>query len=349
LKENIMASPPRQQPPTALDLAIRAQVEKDRMLKRPTAIIILQRFQTDVLANAEKWAICARNFGSAYTRAAKQHRDALANAEKLNQLDAQMMFSALTLLMTGPVSMIWNTNTIQQADVLIKNSLKDVLLAGFGEGFSAIGPVAVAVPPAAKDKTIADDALDDLYKEPLECENVLANRVSGWKIGALQLISGQLFQLQQKMDDDRFWDGWSQAEAQWAIDSWWDGDGRSPGAGALWGMDVSTSEKNVKDMARDLERAMWAKWIPRLRTVSTMASGGNAYDWGSSDQVGQQVENYAGVKGPIEDRFRELNILQEAGLDGIHWYNSAASEDTKLIAWANRFLAPGGHPIWNSK
>ena len=115
-------------------------------------------------------------------------------------------------------------------------------------------------------------------------------------------------------------------------------------------MEPKNAEKDVQDMTRDLERALWAKWIPRLKTVSRQVSGGDAYNWGYSDQVGQDVASYEGVPGPIADRFEILGILSEAGLSGISKWNSAnESEYTKLKAWADRFLAPGGHPIWNTK
>jgi hypothetical protein len=382
-KENTMAIPARRHPPTALDLAIRAQIEKDEKkieedekerakinAKKPNmALNILLRLMIDVINKADGWETCARNFGTAYTRAAKNHKDALADAAKYHALDAQGMFSALTLLMTGALSAIWNSDTIQQASDLIKNTLKDVLLTGFGEAFSAMGPGAVALPPD-KGKTIDDDALDDLYKEPLECQNKLQNQVRGWKHCAMNLIAAQLSDLQQNMFDDRFWDEWSPRDALKEINSWMHGDGRSPGSAAIWGMDPDKSEQNVTAMAFDLERAMWAKWMPRLRTVSTMTPFDSGYE--VRGRVGDRLpghlvqpaaarpglpaeadltkEDYAAVKGPIENRFRELKILQEAGLpDGIHWYHSAQSEDTKLLAWARRFLAPGGHPVWNTE
>jgi hypothetical protein len=177
----------------------------------------------------------------------------------------------------------------------------------------------------------ADLAPQPVNDAPVSCGDQPRSEWTAWIVGNY---------------DDRFWDGWGEEGAQVALDSWWDGDGRSPGAGALWGTYDKTEQK-VNVMARDLERAMWAKWIPRLRIVSIIQPSGDLPSSSYFPQVGERVENYAGVKGPIEDRFRELNILKEAGLDGIHWYNSAASEDTKLIDWANRFVAPHGHPIWN--
>jgi hypothetical protein len=341
-----MAPPVKLKPPTALDMAMRAQVDKDRMLKRPTALAMLQQFQMYVDIKALGWEVCARNFGTAYTRAAKNHLDALAKVDKVKALTSQGMFSALALLMTGPTSMLWNTDSIQAASALIKNTLKDLLLTAFTEATSAIGPPAVALPPA-QDNTTAGDALDDLYKQPLECENVLLNQVAGWKIGAYHLISDALATLQRKMGDDRFWDDWSESQAQWAIDSWKNGDGNSVGAEALWGMEPNTSDKDIKRMATELERAMWAKWMSRLHTVSTQVSGGNAYEWGYSDEVGKTVDSYEGVPGPIADRFEALGILKEAGTTISMWH-SAEAEDKKLIAWANRFLADGGHPIWNA-
>ena len=63
-----MPPPIKQTPPSALDQAMYAQLEKDRLLKRDTALAMLAQFQLDVRVKALNWECCARNFGRAYTQ-----------------------------------------------------------------------------------------------------------------------------------------------------------------------------------------------------------------------------------------------------------------------------------------
>jgi hypothetical protein len=342
---------PRPKPETDLDRAIRAQVEKDkvdikinRVRKLARAGLQLQKFRNRIDDKAERWMICARNFGAAYSRAAKNHLDALAKVDKYSALSPQEMFSALTVLMSGGTSMIWNSASIQRASDLIKNTLKDVLMAAYGEALSAMGPVVAALPPA-RENTAADDALDELYGTPLECERMMADKVSGWKLTAFAKVDELINTIQRKPEED--WDLWDEETAQDTIDLWWEGDGKSPGADALWGMDPAKSEEDRKRMAYDLERAMWAKWMPRLRT----APGFHLPIVGIFDpSYGGKRWDYEDVKPSIEARFKKkeeggLNIFVEAGMDGIHWYKSRRLEAETLISWAGRFRRD--HPVWN--
>jgi hypothetical protein len=80
-----------------------------------------------------------------------------------------------------------------------------------------------------------------------------------------------------------------------------------------------------KDMADELERGIWAKWMPQLKRGTRFV--------GKEDRV---KVDYEGVGSAIEDRLADLGILEMANVR-IHWYHSAESEDTKLIAWAQSY------------
>jgi hypothetical protein len=296
---------------------------------------IVTTFHHSMQLKAARWRICVRSIGSAYAEAAQKHRDALQKADKAKALEPQLLFSAITMVMSGGVSMIYSLAGLNEAKGLLAPLLKDTSMAAAGEGSSAIGPPAVAVPPRdPAPKTTADDAID---KEPQHYQNSMLDKVDAWCIDAFQHIVDQ----QDKIEATPLeaWDNWDEVAAQKAYDDVWK---KLP-----QGMAENTTEKDIEAMAIDLERGMWAIWMDRLHTVSIMTSGGDAYNWGYSDDVGKKVDTYEGVSGPIADRFQALGILRDAGTTISMWH-SAESEDRKLLAWAQRYKAPGGHPVWNS-
>jgi hypothetical protein len=320
-----MASPTLQQQVNQIQLD-----DKRKEIRRKAERHLLH-FDHLLRQKVARWRICARSIGSAYATAAANHRKALQDADKNNALNAQMLFSAITLVMSGGVSMVFSALALEEGHKVLGNLAKDLTMTVAGEAPSANGPPAVATLP----KQTSDDAVD---VEPLRYQNSMMNKVDAWEKEQVQFISD----LDDAIDAAPLekWDDFNELLFRTVIDRAWEN--------LPLGMAENTDEKDVDAMARDLERGMWAKWMPRLKSVSRLTSGGDVYNWGYSEDVGKEITSYEGVKSPVEVRFKELNILSEAGLDGIHWYNSADSEDTKLISWANRYLAPGGHPVWNS-
>jgi hypothetical protein len=312
------------------------ELDQKRKENRRTAERFVDHFGHLLELKATRWRICARAIGSAYATAAQNHRDALQKADKVKALDAQLLFSAITMMMTGGVSMIFSALALEEAHKLLGNLAKDTSLQLVGEAFSASGPPAVTVSPrptppqTEPPKTTSDDAVD---VEPLRYQNSLENKIDAWRRDALQFIIDRENQIDALPLEK--WDNFDELAFQKLFDTVWD---KLP-----LGMSEKTSEKDIDDMARDLERAMWAVWMPRLKTVQ--------YFWTRPVYVGEEPElrpsdSYEGVKGPVEDRFKALNILQEAGTTISMWH-SAESEDTKLIAWADRFTKTN-HPVWNN-
>ena len=89
-------------------------------------------------------------------------------------------------------------------------------------------------------------------------------------------------------------------------------------AAALAGKD---SLPSIGTMADELERGIWAAWLPGLKQTYTV-SGRNS---------SRKMDQYASVGSAIEDRLEKLGILKAAGVE-IHWYQSAESEGKGLIA-----------------
>ena len=84
-------------------------------------------------------------------------------------------------------------------------------------------------------------------------------------------------------------------------------------------------------MVQDLERGIWAKWIPGLHTTEQVC------EWTCAKTgIVTTREEFESIYSPVEDRFKELGILKEANVE-IHWYQSAEKEDRKLMAWASQF------------
>jgi hypothetical protein len=319
-----------------------------REKKHNIAQDLLHEFYFKVIGKVGRWTVCANNISIAYVRAAKNHRDALSKVDKINNFRTSLVFSAISLLTSGAFSLVWGA-AVDVVKQQLLNPLKDTVSAGFG-GIGNIGPAAVVLPgPADAPKTTTDDAVGVMINgkyqdmEPEEFKTTIDSKVQTWVSDThLQFAN---WERDMRLMDDSAWDNWDQDRQQQAYDDWW------AKASKWWGMkDTSQTpteqEKHITDLAKDAERVMWANWIPRLKTESIMTSGGNAYDWGYAEGVGEKVANYEGVKGPIEERFTALNILQEAGTTISMWH-SAESEDTKLINWAANFLQKA-NGMWNS-
>ena len=83
---------------------------------------------------------------------------------------------------------------------------------------------------------------------------------------------------------------------------------------------------SIAVMADELERGFWAAWMPGLKSRIRV---GNRFGT-------QEEDAYASVGSEIEERLSKVDILKLANVE-IHWYQSAGTEDTKLLAWAQGY------------
>ena len=92
-------------------------------------------------------------------------------------------------------------------------------------------------------------------------------------------------------------------------------------------------------MADDLERLIWALWVPRLRTkeIYDRLGGRIESSYRISERVNagelKEVDVYARVYKPINDRFVALGIETKKETD-----LSRDKEDKLLIAWGEKYL-----------
>jgi hypothetical protein len=288
-----------------------AQLTKDktRLANLARATLRLGQFQDQVMARAESWQIAARNVGSAYATAAKRHTDALAKQDKIQAAKTQLMFSVLTVATAGSLS--WIASGLEMGKVLpervqLIEAVEDSAQAGAGEVFSAMGPVLWT----SQNQSVSID--------PLVFQNERENAVSEARMKVLEHFG--MIKVAWASAPLETWDNYNEAEQIAGHNAWIDEATQMAGKDLLPSIDV---------MADELERGIWAAWMPGLKTgTHTFVNAKTGYV--------SRVDDYASVGSAIEDRFDKLGILKLASVE-IHWYQSAGSEDTKLIAWGQGY------------
>lgn len=274
-----------------------AQLTKDNERSKTAgrADQILKAFEFKIMARAESWETAARNIGSAYSLAAKRHTEAIAKQNNTDALRTQALFSVLTVAASGALSWISSGMQagVQSAEVkILIEAGEDVAQAGAGEAFSALGPMLVASPHQA------------VSEDPQIFQNQRANVVSEAKRKIFERFAK--IHLDWAATPLEKWDGYDEAKQQ---KEYSDLEAR---ADALAGGDKLPS---VDDMADELERGIWAKWMPGLKSSQFLMTK---------------------VSSAVEERLDKLGILRVADV-AIHFWQSADYEDKKLIAWANGY------------
>lgn len=171
-----------------------------------------------------------------------------------------------------------------------------------------------------------------MSQDPLEYQNDIGIRIDDL-MGAAHHYVGSLATALAALPAAA-WDGYDDNAFQAALAQWLSAAKNFGGTANL---------PADEQMAKDLERAMWAAWMPRL-SCGQIVQGGVVPDAYLGDKSGAVPgaggaylkDLYASIRGPIAARLGALNILNEAGV-GIHWYQSSESEDKPLIDWASRF------------
>jgi len=242
--------------------------DNERLKKIYRANFRLGKFQDLVLARAESWRIAALNIGSAYAVAAKRHTDAMAKQDKIDALKTQWIFSVLTVATSGALS--WVTSGLALAETFPERKvLVDALLsagqAGMGETFSAMGPAVAPVIFTQKNQSVNID--------PQVFQNEREKAVSEAKIKILERFA----QLKDAYADIPLekWDDYTEAKQLADHNAW------LKQADTLAGKDDLPS---IDDMADELERGIWKKWMPGLkghRYVVTRFSANSVDDYTS--------------------------------------------------------------------
>jgi hypothetical protein len=266
----------------------------------------LRSYENRILAKIEDWEECVDRIGAAYSIAAGNHTGALAKQATIDALKQQALFSALTVVTSGAFS--WVTAAVEASTILkeqqwIRNALIKGAEAGIGEGFSAVGPMNW---PANATRSVSTDPMffrsqrmRPLHEEKIKFHEQLAQIYADWA-----------------KSDPWDWEGYDEKEQLAELED------------MMREADLMAGRKFLptdEEMADELERGIWAQWMPQLNRGTKIV--------GKADRV---VTEYDGVGSAIEERLDKLGILRMANVS-IHWYHSAESEDTQLIAWAQRY------------
>ncbi|MBK9337489.1 MAG: hypothetical protein IPM98_13335 [Lewinellaceae bacterium] len=83
-------------------------------------------------------------------------------------------------------------------------------------------------------------------------------------------------------------------------------------------------------MQNQLERGMWAMWLPSLKGTR----------WRTFKEDAYEVPAYADPTVPVEDRLDYLGISKESGVGKFRGTWTSEDEVKKVITWADSYKQP---------
>jgi hypothetical protein len=326
------------------------ELSEARLRKQNKALATFGLINVDVDKKATSLGNAATRIGTAYSKAAGNHKTALAKMTEIQAMETQLMFSILTVVTSGALS--WTTALVrlqgaaqaagrmegivalealraqvprdyQGAMVALAQRMKDQLsrqvsarelfttvledtsAAGVGEIFGSMGPYYGAPAPSVP-----------ASQEPDQFQNSLVLQIGRVKDKALSFLHDMITKIKDLPEPE--WDKYDDREFTSAYQDW------TKEAGGL------ADEHDLPDdqtMVDDLERLIWALWIPRLHTTPKETRCG----WWTCDEV--PVDVYARVYKPVDDSFVRLRILTQDQTD-----LSREDEYKLLIAWGEKYL-----------
>jgi hypothetical protein len=318
--------------------------------KQAHATAVFNAMLIDVTRKGQRLRSAATRIGKAYSVAAGRHRDALAKQDQVKAMETQLLFSVLTVLTSGALS--WATAVVREVQASVDASrlaaiealgaqvpayggvlerlvqrlkekhpqevsarelmttvLEDTLVAGVGELFASMGPYYSPPPPSTP-----------ANQEPLEFQDDLVSQIDDIEAPALDFLSRMANRIKDTPDAE--WDKYDDRKFQTAYQDW------QKEANKLADVEDLPDEKTMTD---DLERLIWALWVPRLYTREVRTSS-RVYH-GEPFESQYEVDVYARVYRPVDDRFVALHIETQSDTD-----LPRQEEDTKLIAWGKSYL-----------
>ena len=337
-----------------------------RLRKQNHALSVFSLINVDVEKKATSLVNAATRIGTAYSAAADNHKTALAQMQEIKAMETQLMFSVLTVLTSGALS--WATALVRlqgaaqaagrmegivamealraqvpleyqgamaalsqrmkdqlsrqvSARELFTTVLEDTTAAGVGEVFGSMGPYYGAPAPSVP-----------ASQEPQQFQNTLVLQIGKVKIKALSFLHDMITKIKDLPDKE--WDKYDDRAFTTAYEDW------KKEAGGLADEDDLPDDKTMAD---DLERLIWALWVPRLHTKE-MRSRYRLFHGEQFEYDRREVDVYARVYKPVDDCFVRLGIETQDQTD-----LSRDEEDKLLIAWGEKYLrnvqpwVGGGH------
>ena len=352
---------PELQRQLAREIAERKKNEA-RLRKQNHALSVFNLMNVDVEQKATSLRSAATRIGTAYSVAAGRHKDALAKQDQVKAMETQLLFSILTVLTSGALS--WATALVRlhgaaqaagrmkgieaiealraqvprdyqsamvaltqrmkdqlsrqvSARELFTTVLEDTVVAGVGELFGSMGPYYGAPAPSVP-----------ASQEPMEFQNGLEIQIDKVKLKALSFLHTMATKIKDM--PDAAWDKYDDREFQTAYQDW---------QKEVNGLADEDDLPDDKTMADDLERLIWALWVPRLRTKEIYDQLGQRIEssYRISERVNtgelKEVDIYARVYKPVDDCFVRLGIETRKETD-----LRRDKEDKLLIAWGEKYL-----------
>lgn len=286
------------------------EVEQRRDKMKLGAIFQLGEFQQAVLESLEQQELQALSVGSAYSLAAERHRGALEGRQREQALKQQAFFSVLTVATAGGLAWLCESSQLlkKMSDLTKVRTeiLEDVLQAAGGEAFSSMAPAFFAVMETP------------VSKDPMRYQNDMLMTI----VQLRKAARGFFGQLNREFElfPPEFWDSFDKTRQQDRYSAW------LLEQATLVNTEVELP--SVDEMADELERGFWQKWLPSLETTKWVHM--DFYDRGT------EVPEFESPGSSVEGRLNKLGITEVAGIHDFGWWTSDA-EISRLLDWARRY------------
>jgi hypothetical protein len=279
----------------------KAKLERERKDKRQDCSDYLMLAKDKLEMKRTAWTIAARTIGSAYCMAYETHVKAVESAAKEAALHESIAFGVLTAITVGALGWLGEASKAASSfRKLMAAGLEDTIQTALGEGFDVIQ---AGVAPTAK--TVA--------KSPLIFQNSLLNSLDDqWKqvLAFFIRVRARLFESEL----ERF-DTVTPKRLEAEMNKWLKRNKFM----------VEPKVQDQKEMQNEIERGIWAKWVPCLKVI--IPSGPRTL----------AVELYEKPGTPVEARLNKLGITAEAGIGKTFGWFTSQPELEKLAAWARSF------------
>lgn len=358
---------------------LRKQEKELELTKKKTqALAALSAMTARVQEKMTDLRAAATLIGTAYSTAAKRHREAVAKQNQINVVKEQLMYAILGVFAGGALS--WATEALKAANAAkaaqkvqrfetattevdaarkvleqarqnpgtfppsaslialrehvekhnlvqakdhLSRLIEDMSRKAFNwDRFITVtsSTVSTGVGQAFQLATnyISPPSTEPVSEEPLEYQNSLVKQLDTVHL----TILASLRKLADRIRDTppEGFDKYNDADTRTAFQNW------QKEANEFAGKNDLPSEATMAD---DLERGIWAAWMPALKT-SEVRPGRCSY---GGCVPTTNIEVYVPLRKPVNDRFVALGIETEEQTD---W--NREKEDTFLIDWAGKFL-----------
>jgi len=288
--------------------------------------------------NYIKWEIVARNVGSAYASAADLHARSLGERDKVIAQRQAIMFGVLTAATAGGLSWLssvaqattpttvgvilsrpglavpgtgWPSGSLAR-DIFV-NSLEDAAQAGASEAID-IWQLSVANPSVP------------VSQNPLTYQNEILNYLAELHLN----VKAYIQEVHREFEDLPMaaWDNFD-PEKQAKIYK------EKLEASKLA---QPPSLPDVATMQNQLERGMWAKWLPSLKRTRSIGMSPGSFEFNYSAEAEETY--YDDLTEPVEDRLDYLGISAESGVGKFRGTWTWSDEVKKAVDWAYSYRQP---------